>query len=385
MWLPEDYRPRQGSTLREPTTGALDHPILVLSVTVTDHKDAIIYFAILRSFSTERKNSDDDSVDISKQGYPGQYEKIAHSSPKKKEKTAKPPPPLTLESRYGKNCRLQQTSYVDLSVVYSAQLADLRVYKESQTASFFRLKKGSFKYVWDHINGGACGVGMGALWTWVPTTQLRDEFAKCAAIRVRDDALKASINAKRLQTTATTPTSAYGGASRFILLLLRLPPSIISILAAPSSQLGLFPRYCLLHWAGLAAGTATPEETATTREGTYEVTSTHMLTYMFSAVAVAMVSCRLSVRLDQVARKRLSVDLVCAELMGDAALLAGIVYVGFVAKQSTETRGSPVQAAAASMAAGMSGPRGQEKASWPPVSYASVVANGRVVGGSGRG
>lgn len=170
-----------------------------------------------------------------------------------------------------------------------------------------------------------------------------------------------------------------------MLLLLRLPPSIVSILAAPSSQLGAFPRYCLFHWAGLAAATATPGETATTREGAYAVTSTHMLTYMLSAVAVAMVSRRLSTRLDQVARKRLSVDLVCAELMGDAALLAGIVYVGFVAKQSAETRGSPVQAAAASMVAGMSGARGQNEGRWPPVSYASVVANGGVVGGSGRG
>lgn len=171
MWLPEDHRPRQGSTLREPTKGALGHPILVLSVTVTGHKDAIIYFAILRSFTTERKKSGNDSVDISKQGYPGQYEKIAHSSPKKKKKTAKHPPPLTLERRYQKNCRLQQPSYVDLSVVYSAQLADLCIYnaKHNPKAWLYRLNEESFGYVWDSISGGACGVGMGAPWTWVPT------------------------------------------------------------------------------------------------------------------------------------------------------------------------------------------------------------------------
>lgn len=439
IWLPKGYRPRPGSTLREPPEGAFGHPILVLSVTVTDAKNAIISFATLTSFTKERWNSRTDIIDISKPGFEDRYVKILPFFLEKKTTTITPPP-LTLEHRQERKSHLRQTSFVDLSAVYSAQLADLCVYdvKLGPKASLFRLNKDSFKHVWGRICGEVSGVGMGAPWTWVPTEQLRNDFAKCA-IRVRDNALKASATTmasassridhlmcllRRLPRTidwvvvapssqlgglprpcsigggaswtwvptqqlrndfakctiqarydalkefATTMASARNRIDRLMLLILRLPRTIDSIGAAPYSQLGVSPHHLLLHCAGLAAALATLEETTTT------CTHTFAATCMLYA-AIIMISRRLSplptrrppVRLGQGAQKHRLVSLVGAEVMGDAALLAGIVFVGFAAKKSAEARDSPVQAATGSMAAGMSGLEGQDGGGWTTVSY----------------
>lgn len=327
MWLPKDYHRRQGSTLHEPPAGALNHPILVLSVTVTGPRDAIITFAILRSFTKDRENNTtgtNNCVDTSKHGRQGQFVKILQFVPEKK-KTVISPPPLTLEHRYEKQYQLRVTSFVNLDAVYSAQLADLHVYNSAwgPMASSLRLNEDSFSYVWKLIDAGACGVGKGTAWTWVPTKHLRSDFAKCA--RARDDELKASATA-----AAATIRS---GIKRLMVLLLRLLRTIDSILAAPSSQLGESAQLLQPHCVGLAAELATFEETTTSHEGTYAVTSPHA-------------------------------NLAWAEFMGDAAILAGIVYAGFVAKQSAETRGPPAQAATTSMTAGVSGPGGPDEEGW---------------------
>ncbi|OBT64228.1 hypothetical protein VE03_06860 [Pseudogymnoascus sp. 23342-1-I1] len=360
MWLPENYRPRPGSTLCEPPAGATNHPIVVLSVTVTGIKDAIVFFTTLTSFSKDYQNNATDRnncVDISKHGYKGQYVKVLRFVPEKK-KTAISPPPLTLEHRYERKLQLEKTSFVDLGAVYSAQLADLRVYnpKWGPQASLLRLDEESFSYVWERINGNACGMGGGAAWTWVPTKQLRSDFAKCA--KRREETLRAS---------AMTTMSARSGINHLICLLLHLSRTTDSIFATPSSRLGGFSHHLLLHCAGLAAALAASEETTTTREETDAVTSTSTSIYVVSAVAIAMISRRLSSRLAVGARRSRSVDRVFAEVMADAVLLAGIVYAGLVAKRSAETRGSPAQTATMSMPAGMNGPGGQEEEGWTRV------------------
>lgn len=406
MWLPKAYRRRQDSTLRDPPASVLDHPIVVLSVTVTGPKDAIIVFAILRSFASKRSSTGNNIVDISEQGYTGQYVEILPLLPatKKEVFTA---PPLTLEYRRKKR-QLQVTSFVDLDKVFSAQLVDLCVYnaKLSRDLSFFRLSEESFKYVWGHIKGKACGVGIGAAPTpkWVPTKTLRNVFAKCAMLAT-DDALKASIRVERLRTTVTTTTRECGRIGRLmvplqclpptsvttmtrvcgridclILLLQRLAPTIVLVFAAPPSQVGAFPpsqrgglplppRLGTYHRRGLfhtllAANTS--EETATTVDGIYTATSTHVLTYMLYTIAVAMIRQRL-VRRGQGTRRRRSFPLVFAGVAGGAALLAAIAYVEFVAIQSAETVGPPAQAVTASMAPGVGGPEDEDEEGWTTV------------------
>ncbi|KFY63477.1 hypothetical protein V496_03948 [Pseudogymnoascus sp. VKM F-4515 (FW-2607)] len=350
LWLPKDYRRRQGSTLHEPPAGALNHPILVLSVTVTGPRDAIIVFALLRSFKKARENNiigTNKRIDTSKYGRPGQFVEILPSPPEK-EKTVISPPPLTLENHYGGGYQLQVTSFVNLDGVYSAQLADLRVYNPwwGPRASLLRLNEASFRHVWKRIKAGACGVGKGTAWTWVPTEQLRSDFAKCA--RARDDALKAS---------ATAAATFRSGIKGLMLLLLSLSRTIDSILAAPSSQLGQFFHHLQIYCVELVAAIATFEKTTTIREGTHAVASLHALTLGLS-IAIAMIS---RLRLALGARRSPSVDLVCAIFMGGVALFAGFVYAGFVAKKSAETQGSPAQAATMSMTAGMNRPGGPDK------------------------
>lgn len=349
MWLPKGYRSRQGSTLHEPPAGALNHPILVLSVTVTGPRDAIIVFALLRSFKKARENNitgTNNRVDTSKFGRPGQFVEILRSPPEK-EKTVISPPLLTLENNYGCEYQLHVTSFVNLDGVYSAQLADLRVYNPwwGPRASLLRLNKTSFGHVWKRIKARACGVGKGTVFTWVQTEQLRSDFAKCAL--ARDDALKAS---------ATAAATIRSGINSLMLLLLSLSRTI-SMLAAPSSELGQFLHHLQFYCVELVSALSTFEETTTIREWTYAVTSLHALTLGLS-IAIAVIS---GLRPALVARRSPSVDQVCAIFMGGVTLFAGIVCAEFLANKSAETRGSPAQAATMSMTAGMNRPGGPDK------------------------
>ncbi|KFY81850.1 hypothetical protein V500_11038 [Pseudogymnoascus sp. VKM F-4518 (FW-2643)] len=391
VWLPQGYRPRQGSTLREPPEGAFGHPILVLSVTVTDAKNAIIHFATLTSFTNQRWDSGNDIIDISKPCYQNRYVKISPYFLDKK-KTTITPPPLTLEHRQEKKFHLRQTSFVDLGAstarswrIYCAAIRvrddALKVSATTMASARSRMDRLALLILRlprtiDSIGAAPssqlgvcphpCCIGRGAAWTSVPTEQLRNDFVKCT-IRARCDALK---------EFATIMASAGNIIDHLMLLILRLPRTIDLIGTASSSQLGVSPHHLLLHCAGLAAALATLEETTTT--GTHTIAITCMLyaaMIMISRRLSPLPTCRLSVRLGQGARKHRLVNPVGAEVMGDATLLTSVVLIGFAAKksaearESVEARESPVQAATASMAAGMSGLGGQDEGGWTTVSY----------------
>ncbi|KAF4627831.1 hypothetical protein G7Y89_g10324 [Cudoniella acicularis] len=226
---------------------------------------------------------------------------------------------------------LTAASYVDLDDVYSVRWEDLHVYakKQEPNGALFRLDKESFTYVWERMN--RC-VGLEAMETWVPTKQLREDFAR-RYIRVRDGEQNTSTRVKRRETTATTTTGAYDEIYSFILVLLRLVPTIVPIVVR-----ALFNQ--LRHSAGPAAtalsgggtttttatgpddvlelllpqvltrthvGAVTPEGT-TTREGIHAATGTYVL-----YLTVWPLFCR-SVRQSQGARSRGLLDLVPAVL-----------------------------------------------------------------------